>query len=449
MNAEVRAIRLCLCGVVLPLITHGQVAARLHQAGLPPVQGELLRLEPPTNIVFRSDEGVRTNGFQALIFSPPEAEDAAPPPARVRLSDGSRIGGRLLSLDMETVELAPRHSPPLKLPRAEITRLRWTDPAQGVRHEGPTGTNKWVISDLPGRSGEPSWIFRDGLFLARGVGTVALDTGMSTVARVEFDLHWTDRPRFRANFFSRETAQLSFSEGYVFYSPGHGTIFAMTRSSDPRQGIDIRRVDIPSLVSSNYAWLDFRLNSQKGEGWLFADGRLVRHWTDLGISGAGQAVVFQNFSAETRLGIANLRVSDWDGRTSLDPPPQGNLTTIVFKNGDTVQADRPTVSGTNLTFRFNNEPLTVPVGRVAQIHPPPPPESGEGPPTWIHFVRGDWVRAELLGLEVEGLRWRRAGTSGSLVSHLDHIRGLHVGRFKPVMDLSWYFPKTAAPKPTE
>lgn len=441
MSAEPRALSLLLWSMICPLLALGQIPARLYQSSSTPVAGELLAFLPPSNLVFRAGTDTSTNGFRALIFSPPEATNSAPFPNRLILHDGSRISGTLLSLDAASLSIKPPHSPPLTLARASVASLRWTDPAQGVRYEGPTDTNGWLISTVPGTRAKPAWILRDGLFLAQGRGTLARETGMSTVSRVEFDLYWNDQPRFRANFFSRETAQLSFSEGYVFYSPGHGTIFAMTRSADPRKAVDIRRVDIPSLVSSNYAHLDFRLNSQKGEGWLFADGKFVRHWTDLGISGAGQALVFQNFDDQTRLGIANLRVSDWDGRTSIDPPPTGNLTTIVFKNGDTVKAERPVVSGTNITFTFNNESLTVPAERVAQIHPPPVPPDHSGPPTWIQFVRGDWLRAEILAVTPREIRWRRPRSPGAFNSPLTHVRGIHYGREKPVMDLSWYFPK--------
>jgi hypothetical protein len=433
MNGDRCAIWLMLCGLAFPQLARCQITARLHRANETPAAGQLLSFLPPTNITFRTAAGLRTNGFHALIFAPPESTNTAPAPNRLRLHDGSIISGTLRAMDPDRVTIAPPHSPPLTFPRSAVASLRWTDLAQGVRYEGPNGTSGWIVSALPGTNDTPSWILRDGLYLAQGRGTLARESGMSTVARVEFDLHWNDKPRFRLNFFSRETDQLSFSEGYVFYSPGHGTIFAMTRSSDPRQKIDIRRVDIPSLVSSNYAHLDFRLNSQKGEG-----------WTDLGISGAGQAIVFQNFDQDTRLAIANLRVSDWDGRTSVDPPPTGKLTTIVFKNGDSVKAEQPIVSGTNITFQFNGAPLTLPTERIAQIHPPPAQQTENGPPTWIQFVRGDWIRAEILGISDSALHWRRPGTPGEILSPLLHIRGLHHGRDKPVMDLSWYFPKSAA-----
>ena len=450
MNVDRRALWLLACGLLIDSQSaRSQIAARLHQSGRAPVTGQLTSFVPPTNITFRAGDTLHTNGFQALIFNPPETGASVPPPNRLRLTDGSHVSGTLLSMNEAGIVIAPDHSPPLRLPRSSVASLRWTERARGVTYEGPTGTNDWTISDLPETNGEPSWIQRDGLLLARGKGTLARDCGMSTVARVEFDLYWLDQPRFRLNFFSRELNQLSFSEGYVFYSPGHGTIFAMTRSSDPRQKVVIRRVDIPALVTSNYVHLDFRLNSQRGEGWLFADGNLVRHWTDLGISGAGQAVVFQNFDHETRLAVANLRVSDWDGRTAVDPPPDGRLTTIVFKNGDTVRARNPTITGTNVTFQFNNAPLTVPAGRVAQIHPPPSPPSSAGPSTWIQFIQGDWIRAEILALDPGRIRWRRDPDSPPVESDLVHIRGIHFAREKPVMDLSWYFPKTRASKSSE
>lgn len=451
MNGDRRALWLLACGwLLVPPAGQSQIAARLHLPDQPVVSGELLEFHPPTNVTFRAVNGdLHTNGFRTLMFAPPASTNAVPTPSnRLQLTDGSRISGTVRSMDQHTLTIEPAYAPPLTIPRTTVTSLRRTDLAQGVTYEGPYRTNDWIISPLPGTN-TPSWIYRDGMFLARGHGTLARETGMSTIARVEFDLYWSHKPRFRVNFFARETHQLSFSEGYVFYSPGHGTIFAMTRSADPRQKVDIRRADIPALVSSNYVHLDFRLNSQRGEGWLFADGRMIRHWTDLGISGAGQAVVFQNFDQETRLAIANLRVSEWDGRTSVDPPPTGKLTTIVFKNGDTVRTRRAEITGTNLTFTFNNAPLTVPAARVAKILSPPAPPSRAGLPTWIQFVHGDWIRAEILQVKDDELHWRRTGAPHPVTSPMNQIRGIHIGREKPVLDLSWYFPKIRASVRTE
>ena len=84
----------------------------------------------------------------------------------------------------------------------------------------------------------------------------------------------------------------------------------------------MERRDVPSMVNGNHARLDFRVNSHTGEGWLFADGE-KSGWTDLGYAGAGTGLMFLNYHSETRLGVANVRVSEWDGRTVHAPNPTG------------------------------------------------------------------------------------------------------------------------------
>ncbi len=439
----------------LPLPCPAAVPGRLHQPDGQVRHGHLIGLTDSATVLFRAASETearryRSDDLKAFIFRRGSVTNQPVRPANlIHLRDGTVLSGRLLSIDSSSLSIWPDYCEPVSIRRPEVASIRWTGPASGVSYDGPYTTNQWIISpqeDLQNPSAKlgPAWKLEDGIFVSQGRGTLACEADMPTIARVEFDLYWRGDPRFRLAFFARDTEHYSYSEGYRFYSPGHGILFAMTRSNNPRQAVRLSKAPVPAFVGSNFVHLDFRLNSQVGEGWLFADGKEVRHWTDLGYSGAGTAVMFYNFKAETRLGVANLRVSRWDGRSANDPQPSHRQHTIVFKNGDTVETKKLTVSGTNLTFRFHGSELTVPAERAAQIFMPLRSKAHAARAPWIQFHHGDWIRAAIVRLSGDSIVWRHLAATADRTTPLTQIRGLHFATEKPVMDLSWYLPTMPA-----
>jgi hypothetical protein len=431
------------------------VSGRLHQPNGQVRHGRMLTLTNSDAVLFHvASEGkprvFRTDELKAFILNrTPPTNGPARPPNHIDLRDGTVISGQLLSIDESTLRVRPVYCDAVTIDRAEVTSVRWTAPASGISYEGLYTTNRWIISPLEDRENPVAkpglaWKLEDGIFVSQGRGTLACEANMPTIARVEFDLHWRKKPQFRLAFFARDTEHYSYSEGYRFYSPGNGILFAVTRGNQPRQAVILSKAPVPAFVGSNYVHLDFRLNSQTGEGWLFADGKKIRHWTDLGYSGAGTAVMFYNFNAQNRLGVANLRVAKWDGRTAHDPPPSQRRHTIVFRNGDTVETEKLTLTGTNLTFRFHDRPLTIPADRAAQIFMPLSRSARPAHSPWIQFLHGDWIRAAIVAITDDAVTWRHHSANTAHTTPLSQIRGLHFATEKPVMDLSWYLPTMPA-----
>ena len=455
MSADPKPGSLLLVAVLLAtnlLDCQAAIRGRVHQKDGTVHHGRLVEINSAGKLVFTSPAATTelNDSAKAIILQPgSNTNSPTRPEHRVELRDRSTISGRLLSLDENHLRIAPTYSDPIAIDRDAVTAIRWTDLASGVSYEGQYTTNRWTISqitdrDEPGKTLGPSWKLEDGIFVSQGKGSLACEANLPTVARVEFDLHWQQRPRFRLAFFARDTEHYSFTEGYRFYSPGHGTLYAMTRSTGPNQAVELSRVPVPAFVHSNFVHLDFRLNSQTGDGWLFADGKEIRHWTDLGYSGSGTAVMFYNFKGETRLGVSNLRVSKWDGRTANPPARSTRRHVIVFKNGDTTETEKLSVTDTHLTFRFNGGPLTIDANRVAQVFMPSGlPVTGRDS-TWIQFLHGDWIRARIIGVEADTITWQHRQASSEHQTPITRIRGLHFSQKKPVMDLSWYLPTMPA-----
>lgn len=432
------------------------IEGRLHQPGKVR-HGDLIKLTDSGDLLFNSASDpqpqlISRAKLTAFIFtSPPKTNSLARPENSIRLRDGSSISGQLLSLDDSTLSMATAYSQPLVIARSEVAFIRWNRFASDVFYEGQYTTNQWIISPVenpldPSSSPEPSWKLMDGIFVSQGRGTLACDVGMPTLARVEFDLHWQNKSRFRLAFYTPDTEHYNYSEGYRFYSPGHGILFAMTPTHNPKLTINQTKATIPALSGSNSVHLDFRLNSVASEGWLFADGKEVRHWTDLGYCGVGTAVMIYNLRATNRLGVSNLRISRWDGRSVDDPKPIDHGHKIVFKNGDTVTTTKLTISGSKLTLRFHDTPLTIPANRTGQIFMPPRNTPAATGSTWLQFQQGDWVRASIIAIRADSIQWRPDATRAVLNTPHSQIRGIYFATGKPVMDLSWYLPTMAAPE---
>lgn len=429
------------------------VESRLHWEDGKSLDVQLESISSDRRLTTAAGE-LNVEGLSALIFRHPANTNAlARPVTLVELRDGGRIGGAVRRMDREFVVFDSAAGERFELPTTAVKSIRWTDTPTGVSFEGSFNTNKWVVGrkeSSPLEASEPAWSFEDGIYVSQGRGTLTCECDMPLVARVEFDLHWQDKPRFRLAFFARDSLNYVDSEGYHFFSSGSGSIYAMTRGRNPTKGIKMTRANIPSMVSSNYVRLDFRVNSQSGEGWLFANGKEIRHWTDLGYSGVGTGLMFFNYHAATRIGIANLRVSEWDGRTAHPPEPSSRLQTVVFRNGDTMETTKLSLAGTNATFRFNDSMITIATDRLAQIYLPgylnviPSADT-----VWVHSLQGDWIRGEIEALDNGFLHWRDGLTRTRRKTSIRHIRGIHYAQQKPVMDLLWYLPKMRPPRETE
>ena len=385
--------------------------------------------------------------LEAVIFQHPSGTNLAGRPVnQIRLRDGGSIGGLVTRMASGKVEVESVGGNHFDLPETLIRSIRWTDAPAGVSYEGPYTADRWIVGGVAtSRAGptssEPAWKLIDGVFVSQGKGTLACECDMPPVARVEFDLYWRNRPRFRMTFFQRDMVNYTDGEGFHFFSSGSGSIYAVTRGRDPRKGIKMERRDVPSMVNGNHARLDFRVNSHTGEGWLFADGEEIRHWTDLGYAGAGTGLMFLNYHSETRLGVANVRVSEWDGRTVHAPNPTGKTKTMIFRNGDKTETSRLSMTDTNLTFALTDSRITIPTTRVAQIFLPGHWETDEGEESvWIHFLPDGWMRGRSLAYSDGLLTWQSVLTRKNHHSPIRRIRGLHFRRDKPVMDLSWYLP---------
>ena len=381
----------------------------------------------------------------AVLLSTRTTNDLVRPANRIELSGQQSISGRLVGMDRSRVTLDTGYARDINVPRSEVKTIRWTGQRSGVHYEGPYPTNEWYISsslNTDTKQFDPSWIFRDGYFLSQGKGTLSVDCGMPIKARIEFDLYWKNAPRFRLACYARDLVSYSESEGYHFYSSGNGKVFAITRGREPGQAIQVPKGIVPQMTNTNHVHFDLRLNSQDGEGWLFANGREIKRWTDLGYSGSGMGIMFYTYRSNTRIAVGNLRVSEWDGRSTVESRQSKAATSVLFRNGDRHAADDIVVESDRLKFAFEDQSIEIPMNRVAEINQRivKRMEKSNDADSWVQFMHGDWLRAQILDWNSKRVVWR-SPLLGRQESKPHQIRGVHFTEEKPVLDLSWYLPK--------
>jgi hypothetical protein len=411
--------------------------------------GSLTEFLPDRVVLKPTDEPARSiprEELLAILNTSISTSRSVRPENRLELAGGQVLSGRLVAIERERVTLETGIAGELSVPRGAVKSVRWTGKRSDVQYEGPFSTNDWFISDLPRKDQaqrRPSWEFHDGIFLSQGKGTLSVECDMPTVARVEFDLYWRTPPRIRIACYVRDVMNYVDSEGYHFYSSGKGAIYALSRGGNPGRAVTVPRGMVSEFTNANQVHLDFRLNSQNGEGWLFANGREIKRWTDLGYSGVGMGVMFYSYRSEARLGVANLRVSQWDGRTTVieEAPVKSSL--VLFRNGDRMESEALLSAAGSLNFNYRGDELRVPLDRVAEIHQAGTAESTDAQAlqSWIQFANGDWLRAEVLAWHADLIEWR-SPLAGRQKSPLALVRGIHFTRAKPVLDLSWYLPKS-------
>ncbi len=239
-----------------------------------------------------------------------------------------------------------------------------------------------------------AWVFRDGAYYSTGVGTLGRECQLPTKARIEFDLAWKGQPYFRFSFFTRNTENFDYSDGWQFYTSSSGYLYSMRRSGMGASSSSGARV--PQMLAKNTVRLTFLVNTEAETVALLADGEKVHEWKALGSPGNGTGIVFYNYNGNSRVRVSDIRIAPWDGRVDrAEPPgtpgtdpeqlvvvPPPDTAVVEFMNQDRATGALHGIRDGKLVFNPAGSKLEVPLTRATMITfpvnpaPEPPPVAG-------------------------------------------------------------------------
>jgi hypothetical protein len=348
-----------------------------------------------------------------------------------QFSNGDEIFGSLKAMDETKLELETWFGGNLQAPRQTLQSVTFFAKGFSILYDGPKGVDGWkFLQDAKG------WQYRDGGFVANGVGTLGRDLHLSGSSMVEFDLAWSGHFNLSFILFTEVFDRFDYSiSSYMFHlAPGYLTLQrvqagAGVMSLGPQ-------AQIPSMLRKNKTRVEIRVNKEEAMIGVWADGELVYRWKDpSGFVAKGSGIVFSSQMDGPAVRLSNIKASEWDGtwepRALTNAPLSADL--VYLANRDKVSGNLKSIRDGKITFAIPQTNLDIPLERVTQIvlnQPDPKPRVSE---PWE--IRVDVSGGGTVGFQLD--KWsgdRVTGTSanfGAMTVNPQSIRQIQFNSGRP------------------
>ena len=346
--------------------------------------GQLESITPTNGLRWRHADAPAAMQFQPGALAELHL-GAQPPPTTtaanfcfVRLTNGDELSGNLKRLNERELVLETWFAGTLTLPRPRVAALRPAGGAPRAVFAGPDGIDGWTQGKgLPGVITCGEWHFLNGAFGAAQSASIARDVKLPPESSMEFDLAWRGTFALAIALYtdSLQPVRLAdtdkeppFCPFYSLQVNSYSTQVLLVQQGKPTRQIGM--AIIPMLQQTNQARIAIKSSREQKTLTLLINGVVAKQWMDpegFGARGTGIRFVHQG---QGPLRLANLRITEWDGRLDEHVAP------LVANTKDDVArlVNRDSVVGRVLEwqdgkFRISTAggPIDVPIERVAQL----------------------------------------------------------------------------------
>lgn len=380
------------------------------------LHGQLTGIETQTGVRWAHPESRNPIAFRPTNLAwigfdhPQPVAAAAAATCRILLHNGDQILGSLVSLDNQTLELDSWLGGRWHPKRSAIRALTLLNRGQATLFEGPTGLDGWTLSKT-----QPAWSYRDGSFVASGVGLIGRDLALKGSALIEFDFSWTSSFNVVLILYTDVYDRFDYGANcYMFYL-GPGYINAQRVLANAGLTQLGPQAQFPETTRRSRIHLEFRTSREEGTISVLGDGKLLQRWKDPnGFSGQGHGITFFSQMDTGAIKVSNLKVSEWDGHSDPESPsdPNTRQDSVRLANRDRMTGTIRHIRDGRITVQTAQGDLDVPINRVTHLVFAPS-TNNPTPPT----TPADWqVRAQLAGGGSVSLRlqsWTPQGLTGS------------------------------------
>jgi hypothetical protein len=288
-------------------------------------------------------------------------EPSSPNRVSVLFTNDDEMTGQLVAVDQDHLTLETRYGGRLKIRRPMIRSI--TPQAADLKesYTGPNSMAEWTQTDS-----NSGWQYRNGTLISRGSSGIYRDVKMPDVARIDFDVAWTQYLNFYFNFHFDMEKQRRRAESYRLAFGGEEVY---CQRLDPNQGEQnlggSGRIKFAPQKTSGH--ITILVNKPTKTITLLFNGELIKQWTDTEeYAGGGTGILFYSQSYQTK--IRNIEVRAWDGRFNLGATRSPDKEdTIVFTNGDKISGQLESIVNQELSMKTAYATLKVPLARVEQI----------------------------------------------------------------------------------
>jgi hypothetical protein len=296
----------------------------------------------------------------------------------VRFTNGDELAGNLKSLDEKEVALETWYAGTLTLPRAKVAALRPAGPWPRAIFAGPDSLDGWTMGKgLGGGVAAGEWHFVNGAFVATQSASIARDVKLPPNSSLEFDLAWQGQFALAIALYTDSLQPVRLAQ--TADEPPFGGFYSLQLNSYSTQLLLVKHKEavrqlgmavIPQLQQTNRAQIAIKSSREHKTITLLINGVLAKQWGEpeaFGGQGTGIRLVHQG---QGPLRVANLRVTEWDGRLEetvapLVPNADNDVGRLV--NRDSVAGRLVEWKDGKLHFAVGDRAVEVPLDRIAQV----------------------------------------------------------------------------------
>ncbi len=277
--------------------------------------------------------------------------------ASVTLSNGDTLRGELTGVDEKEISLRTWYAGDMRFRREMVDRLEIAD-RPGILYSGPEGLDGWIRDD------GSEWSFEKGALRSQGPGSIARKIGrLPAKARYAFDLAWRSSPRFRFIFQSDDPEAVEPSNCYMLIFTNARYVQLSKRSSRGGNVQIGNFINIPEMLSKEKIRLELLVDRKTGLIRMLVNGNVAADWTDPDPDpGTLSGSIHFNAQDASPIRISRIEVTTWDGVVEGRAPDHDE------------------------GFMEDDEPL-------------PAREEPEPDPARIRLRNNDQVEGEILGIE--------------------------------------------------
>ena len=296
--------------------------------------------------------------------------------SRVWLTTGEMLEGNLTRWTPDQLTLDTWYGGELTIPRARVQRLHSKLALAPPSFEGPVGLERWTMGLVSSVPNSGLWSYRDGAFYARKAASIGRNVGLPDVARIEWDLRWSDTLYIAVALYADQLQPIDllnkdsaapfggFYSLQIHNAAGLVKLLAVTRENSTP---DLGQASVLSLVRTNAAHFEVLVNKPRQTIAIAIDGNFVKEWKETnGFIGLGTGMRFVH-QGQGAVKLTGFRVSPWDGQYEEKPvlTPQSKEDRLKLFDGREFLGEMQTVGEGVLRFRADDGKLIeVPMPQV-------------------------------------------------------------------------------------
>lgn len=335
------------------------------------LHGSMLGLDSQEGLNWKSPDATAPIRFATTNLALIQFENAPRPAAApkadslVKLRNQDEFPGNLIGFDAEKFVFETWHAGKVTLPLDKVQSVNFAAARRAVIFQGPAGPEGWTFNHV----GNQPWKYRDNAFFTSNPASLGRDFKLPPTARIQFDLAWRGQFSLVMSLYTDNINNLDYRSSFYLVQIGSGYVHAQ-RIQAGAPGAQLGDARVESLSTKSKARFEFRIDTLKGNLFLFIDGAPVLQMRDpVPFKGMGQGLLFVSQLNNAWIKLSDMEISEWDGRMDENAPIELKKGEVLLRlaNHDRLIGRLDSVQGNKLAVVTPKGKLEIPLDRITQL----------------------------------------------------------------------------------